>query len=72
MSDATTPRQSGTVNFFNHLKGYGFITIDNQRDIFMHISEWLHDDEPQKGQRVSFVEGVSRDRRPVAQQIMPS
>jgi len=29
----------GTVNWFNHKKGYGFIKAENGEDVFIHISE---------------------------------
>lgn len=29
---------TGTVKFFNETKGFGFITMDNQKDVFVHIS----------------------------------
>jgi CspA family cold shock protein len=31
----------GKVNFYNHVKGYGFISRDNdQADLFVHVSEF--------------------------------
>jgi cold shock protein len=49
--------QTGTVKFFNHAKGFGFITPDGgEKDVFVHISavqssglQGLED-----GQKVSF------------------
>ena len=28
----------GTVKFFNETKGFGFISMGNEKDIFVHIS----------------------------------
>jgi cold shock CspA family protein len=60
----------GTVKFYNEAKGYGFITCDDYRDIFMHISQWVHEYNPRKGDRVKFIEDVGRDRKPYARQIV--
>lgn len=62
--------QNGTVKFFNHDKGFGFITPDDgQRDVFVHISavqasglNGLED-----GQKVSFdTEPDNRGKGPKA------
>ncbi len=29
---------TGTVKFFNETKGFGFITMDNNKDVFVHVS----------------------------------
>ena len=31
-------RQSGTVKWFNDVKGFGFITTDGGEDVFVHSS----------------------------------
>ena len=54
-------RVSGRIKWFNPNKGYGFITDDTYRDLFLHISQWVEETEPQKDQRVSFI--VDNDRR---------
>ena len=49
--------QSGTVKFFNHAKGFGFITPDDgQKDVFVHISAVQASGLPglEDGQKVSF------------------
>lgn len=50
---------TGTVKFFNTSKGFGFITQDNGRDIFFHISE-VQGPEPQDGDKVEFEIGESK------------
>ncbi len=48
---------TGTVNRFNKIKGYGFITADiDDAEIFVHFSEveMAGYKELQKGQRISY------------------
>ena len=49
--------QSGTVKFFNHAKGFGFITPDDgNKDVFVHISAVQASGLPglNDGQKVTF------------------
>ena len=53
----------GTVKWFNAEKGYGFITSDEGKDIFVHYSAIQADGfrSLEEGQKVSF-EIVESDR----------
>lgn len=49
--------QTGTVNRFNKIKGYGFITPDNGgTEVFVHFSQVLMSGYKalQEGQRISY------------------
>ena len=50
---------NGTIKFFNASKGFGFITQDNGKDIFFHISE-VNGPEPQDGDKVEFEVGEGK------------
>lgn len=50
-------QMTGTVKFFNHAKGFGFITPDGgDKDVFVHISAVQASGLPglDDGQQVSF------------------
>ena len=53
----------GTVKWFNNQKGYGFIQVENDKDVFVHISavERAGMHSLNEGQKVSF--DVVADRR---------
>ena len=56
-------RKGGKVKWFNAEKGYGFITSDEGKDIFVHYSAIQADGfrSLEEGQKVSF-EIVESDR----------
>ena len=51
--------QTGTVKFFNGSKGFGFITKEDGKDLFFHISE-VQGGEPRDGDKVEFDVGESK------------
>jgi cold shock CspA family protein len=53
----------------NQGRGYGFIAAGDGREFFVHISEVVEDASLIIDERVSFVEGVGRDQRPLARQV---
>ncbi|PIE43472.1 MAG: cold-shock protein [Gammaproteobacteria bacterium] len=65
-------KQTGTVKWFNESKGYGFITRENGRDLFVHFSniEASGFKTLKEGQAVSFVEGTGT-KGPQAENVQP-
>ncbi|MDP3896198.1 MAG: cold-shock protein [Mesorhizobium sp.] len=67
-------QMSGTVKFFNHAKGFGFITPDGgDKDVFVHISAVQATCHPghEDGQKVSFdTEPDKRGKGPKAVNLM--
>lgn len=66
-------RQNGTIKFFNHSKGYGFVTPDDgSKDVFVHITALENSGLPalDEGQKISFeTEQDQRGKGPQAVSI---
>jgi cold shock protein len=62
----------GVVKFWNDEKAFGFIVPDDGgADLFAHVSQVSNDcDDPQKGDRVSYIVDTGRDGRKIARQIV--
>ena len=62
--------EKGTVKWFNSEKGYGFITVDDGEDIFVHFSAIETDGFKtlDEGQRVEF-EIIEGDKGPQASKV---
>ncbi|MFL0268683.1 cold-shock protein [Candidatus Clostridium radicumherbarum] len=49
--------KTGTVKWFNSEKGYGFISVEGEKDVFVHFSA-IQDDSARKnleeGEKVQF------------------
>ncbi|PID28091.1 MAG: cold-shock protein [Candidatus Cloacimonadota bacterium] len=65
--------ETGTVKWFDKEKGYGFISVDNGQDIFVHYSQI---ERPgfktlEEGERVSF-EIVDNAKGPQASNVVPA
>lgn len=60
----------GTVKWFNESKGYGFITADEGKDVFVHYSAILGDGFKTlaEGQKVSF-DIVNGEKGPQASNV---
>ena len=60
----------GKVKFFNNEKGYGFITGEDNKDIFVHYSQIMSDRYKTltNDQEVSF-EVIMTDKGPQAQKV---
>jgi CspA family cold shock protein len=47
-------RETGTVKFYNKIKGYGFIEPDYGKDVFVHQSGLLEARWLKEGDRVEY------------------
>jgi len=67
-SEVQKERCSGSIKWFNRTKGYGFIQRNNDKDIFMHISNLRDEDYVdiiQPGTLVNFIVEIPIGRRKV-------
>ena len=69
-TSASGPREEGNVKWFNVSKGFGFITLDNDEEIFVHFRSIRGEGRRslRDGQRVSFVVADS-DKGPQAEDV---
>ena len=64
-------RKIGTVKWFNSTKGFGFIELENEKDVFVHYSE-INDTgyrSLEAGPRVEFTV-VDGQKGPQAQNVV--
>ncbi len=65
-----TEKLTGTIKFWNERRGYGFIRMDDGREIFAHDSQLTGEWMPNKDDKVEFIMGTGRDGRPAAERIV--
>ena len=60
---------NGTIRFFNHTKGFGFITDDEDgKDYFVHITDVTQDLQLEENMEVTFTL-VDGERGPRAKEV---
>jgi CspA family cold shock protein len=66
------PREEATVKWFNAAKGFGFLTLDDGREIFVHFRSIRGEGRRSlnDGQRVSFVV-ADTEKGPQAEDVEP-
>ena len=62
----------GTVKWFNDDKGYGFIALEGEQDVFVHFREIAMDGRKtlREGQQVEFTIGEGQ-KGPQAENVKP-
>ena len=58
----------GTVRFFDSVRNFGFITGDDNKEYFVHISGIKEGTTIREGDKVSF-KAVEGDRGPKAEEV---
>ena len=66
------PREQGSVKWFNAAKGFGFLTLDDGREIFVHFRSIRGEGRRslRDGQRVAFVV-ADTEKGPQAEDVEP-
>ncbi|MEQ8263005.1 cold-shock protein [Pseudohaliea sp.] len=66
------PREEATVKWFNAAKGFGFLTLDDGREIFVHFRSIRGEGRRSlnDGQRVTFVI-ADTEKGPQAEDVEP-
>ncbi len=61
----------GTVVWFDNRKGYGFISRDDDKDLFVHWSDVVSEGFKtlKKGQQVAFSVGLNKRNQPKAIEV---
>ena len=62
----------GTVKWFNDAKGYGFISVEGERDVFVHFRAIQMEGRKtlKEGQQVEFTVGEGQ-KGPQAENVVP-
>lgn len=63
----------GKIKFFKVDKGYGFIEIEGEKDLFCHMSDFLDKSQVEflkKDDKVEFEKGWNQDMDPKAVKIV--
>ena len=63
--------KQGTIKWFNNQKGYGFIEVEGENDVFVHYSAIQNEGfkSLEEGQRVEF-EVIEGNRGPQAANVI--
>ena len=59
----------GKVKWFNKAKGFCFISVDNNPDHFVHVTQVQGDTPLAEGDWVSLTPGTGKDGKPVAMHV---